>query len=227
MEFEEIKEKVGIKAASLIKPQTTIGLGSGSTAKAFIKAVIRRHIDENITIRCVPTSVETENLARQGRLPLLTDFSRPMSIDTTFDGADWIDNSKRVIKGYGGALLREKIVASASKQLVLMIDERKLCPTLTGKLLPIEIVSFGFATTIHHIERLGGKGTLRTKLDKTLYYTDNHNLIFDIEIPADIEIDSWNQRIRLIPGVVETGLFIGFNPTVIVGYSNGSVEMEV
>jgi len=215
MDYNKLKQSIGTFAAQMVTSGMTVGLGTGTTAHAFIKALIERYNNEKLEIECVATSINSENLAKSGGLPLLYD---PLSIDCTFDGADWITPKKLVVKGLGGALLREKIVAFASKKLVLMVDHRKITQTLAGKLLPIEIIPFAFSATIQHIEKLGCSGKLRDN-----FTTDNHNLIFDVQIPSHIPIEELDRQISSIPGVVETGLFKGFSPTVVVGNEDGSI----
>ena len=210
------KEKAGQLAASLIEDDMIVGLGTGSTAQFFINALTKR-CKEGLKIKAVATSQGSEILARQGGIPMI-DIRKITSIDIDVDGADEIDPQKRLIKGGGGALLREKIVAAMSKEMIVIADETKLVDTLGAFGLPIEIVAFAAAATEKHLEDAGFNGSLRYQEKGLPFITDNGNYIFDIEYPKlchDPEGD--HQKIIAIPGVVETGFFLNMAKKIIIG----------
>lgn len=198
-----------------------MGLGTGSTATIFLELLGAEIKRSNLSVIGVPTSKATQEIAKQLHIPLSTQV--PI-LDLTIDGADWIDPHGQAIKGYGGALLREKIVAQASTQLVLLIDESKMVSSLIGKKLPLELIPFGIDATVRHLSCISPDITFRTTPENSLYFTDNGNHIVDMIIP-DIDLTTLQATIKSIPGVVETGLFLDFHPTVIVGKKDGTVAV--
>lgn len=216
---DQHKRIVGEKAAEYVKDGMTVGLGTGSTVKWTILK-LGKMVADGLRIRAVPTSVSTEILAKEHNIPLI-DFSEVTELDLTIDGADEIDPYFNLIKGGGGALLREKLVAAASKQFIVVADETKLVEKLGNFPLPIEIVQFGWEITRNRIAELGMKPTRRLKANEP-FISDNGNLILDcrcgdIDNPADL-----HARIKSLVGVVETGLFIGMTETVIVAGAEGA-----
>jgi ribose 5-phosphate isomerase A len=202
------------KAASLVADGQIVGLGTGRAAAAFIQALAGR-VRSGLAIRGVPTSEASHRLALDLGIPLTTLDDAPR-LDLTVDGADEVDPGLNVIKGYGGALVREKIVAAASKTLVILVGDEKLVPMLgsRGK-IPIEVVPFGIAATCRHLQSLGLKPQRRI-VDGQPLVTDNGNAILDcgtgpIARPAELEA-----AIRAVPGVVGTGLFLGMADVVLV-----------
>lgn len=219
------KQAAAKKAVALVQNGMQIGLGSGSTAVFFIEALIARIQEEKLSIKAIPTSSHTAEIARKGGIVLLNP-EQTDHIDLDFDGADRIDAKKRMIKGGGGALMREKIVASMSSEMIVLIDETKQCEILGGFPLPLEISPFGAAATCRAIDRLGYSGALRRTTKGQMFITDNGNYIYDIGMPAlfpDPERD--NARLKMIPGVLETGFFIGLAGRVIVGHADGSADI--
>ena len=211
---DEIPPANASLAAQLAADGQVIGLGTGRAAAAFIRALGER-VRGGLRIRGVPTSQASDELARQVGIPLVS-LDDVAAIDLTVDGADEVDPQLNLIKGYGAALVREKIVAAASKQLVILVGAEKLVPTLgsRGK-IPVEIVPFGVAATSRHLQALGLKTQQRLVEGRPLV-TDNGNVIVDcgtgpIANPAELEA-----AIRAIPGVVGTGLFLGMADTVLV-----------
>lgn len=201
-------------AAQLAADGQVIGLGTGRAAAAFIRALGER-VRGGLRVRGVPTSQASEELARQVSIPLVS-LDEVAAIDLTVDGADEVDPQLNLIKGYGAALVREKIVAAASQQLVILIGPEKLVPTLgsRGK-IPVEVIPFGVAATSRHLQALGLKTQQRLADGKSVI-TDNGNVIVDcgtgpIANPAELDA-----AIRAIPGVVGTGLFIGMVDMVLV-----------
>lgn len=228
LEQEEIKKAktaVGRFAADLVESGMKVGLGTGSTAEMFIKS-LGECCHHGLKIQAVATSERSEKLAIECGIPII-DISTVTRLDITFDGADEIDDKKQMIKGGGGALLREKIVAYMSNEMVVMIDEGKRVDKLGAFPLPIEVVLFASNATAHHIEKLGFKGKFRTTSDGKMFQTDSNNLIFDVDIsksPDDLRVI--HQRLIEIPGVVETGLFLDFAGRVITGKRDGSVQIQ-
>lgn len=201
-------------AAQLAVDGQVIGLGTGRAAAAFIRALGER-VRGGLKVRGVPTSVDSEKLAKEVGIPL-TSLEEVEQLDLTVDGADEVDPQLNLIKGYGAALVREKIVAAASQKLVILVGDEKLVPALgsRGK-IPVEVVPFGVAATCRHLQALGLKPQQRLTNSQPLV-TDNGNWIVDcgtepIANPAELEAG-----IRAIPGVVGTGLFLGMADVVLV-----------
>lgn len=219
------KHMAGEAAAQLIEDGMIIGLGSGSTAAHFIYAVARR-IQEGLRITgAVATSQVSEELARNLGIPL-TDLDTQPVVDLDIDGADEIDGQLRLIKGGGGFLLREKIVASNSRRFIVIGDITKQVAQL-GQTVPLPVETVPFATTpvSKHLEALGASAQLR-RLGNNVYITENCNVILDcffaggIADPEDLEA-----RIRKITGVVETGLFLNMAKQAIIGGPGGAIVL--
>lgn len=218
------KEAVGKAAAELISSRMTIGLGTGSTANAFIVALGER-CRAGLSIRGVCTSKASEQLALQNGIPIVP-LDEVQQLDLCIDGADEVNPSKQLIKGGGGALLREKIVACASKEMVVIVDESKLVDSLGKFPLPVELVPFGVQTTLRHLSDLGLQGSLRKNKDGSLYLTDNGNYIVDLTNLYPIKDPHFlEQSLKEIPGVVETGLFLGIAGRVLVGHADGTLTI--
>jgi ribose 5-phosphate isomerase A len=220
---EKKKKMAALKAVEWVRDGMVIGLGTGSTAYYAIE-VIGKLVKEGHDLVGVPTSKNTEKLALEFGIPL-TSLESVNDIDLTIDGADEVDLRLRLIKGMGGALLREKIVASVSRQEIVAVDDSKLVDVLgTKSPLPVEVVPFGHKRTKEAIERLRCKAQLRG--ENNPFVTDSGNYIYDcrfvrIENPEDLE-----KRLNLIPGVVENGLFIGLATRVVIGTEKGVVVRE-
>ncbi len=215
---EAAKKRAAVEAVKHVEDGHVLGLGSGTTAAFAIKEIGRRIKEEGLRVLGVPTSNQSHFLAIEQRIPLTTLDENPQ-LDLDIDGADQIDRVLNLIKGGGGALTREKIVAAAAKRLIIVADETKLVVNLGEKqCLPVEVLQFALPVVSSRIEAIGGEPFLREKSDKSgPYVTDNGNLILDvdfgvIERPAKLE-----SELRAIPGVVETGLFIGMADMVYVG----------
>ncbi|MFS8563746.1 MAG: ribose-5-phosphate isomerase RpiA [Rhabdochlamydiaceae bacterium] len=220
--IEQAKKAAGQKAAQLVLDGMIVGLGTGTTAYWFIHSLIP--LCKKINIQAVATSSASLEQARKGGIPLL-DVNTITSIDITVDGADEIDPERRMIKGGGGALLKEKIIASMSKEVIVIIDETKLVPKLGKCKLPVEIVPFGVQSTIHKLEQQGFSGTLR-KDKNGIYKTENGNYIYDIHLdPNKTHPAEDHERLIQIPGVIETGFFLNLATQVIVGFLDGTVRL--
>jgi len=202
-------------ALEFVEDGQTLGLGTGRAAAAFVRALGAR-VQQGLKVRGVPTSDATAALAAEVGIPLLT-LAEAGQLDTTFDGADEVDPNLDVIKGYGGALVREKIVAASSNQLVILVGAEKLVGTLgeRGK-LPVEVLDFGRALCARRLAELGCEPVVRLSDDGSEYRTDNGNPILDCKISGIPDPASFEARILDIPGVLGTGLFVGMADAVIV-----------
>ncbi|MEZ6014524.1 MAG: ribose-5-phosphate isomerase RpiA [Planctomycetota bacterium] len=220
------KEVSGRRAADLVEDGMVVGLGTGSTVAFTLDRLAERIRDEGLSIRGVPTSLDTERKAKALGIPLVT-LDEVDGIDLTIDGADEVDGALNLTKGGGGALLREKVVAHASCTLVIVVGREKLVERLgTTFLLPVEVVPFARATVAREVRELGAEPILRMSEDGKPYLTDNGNQILDcrfaegIESPELMELD-----LGCIPGVVESGLFVGMADVIVVGDREGNVEL--
>jgi ribose 5-phosphate isomerase A len=215
----EAKRAAALKAVALVRSGMALGLGTGSTARFAVEEIGRRLRDGTLReIVGVPTSVATREQATGLGIPLTTLEERP-SLDLTIDGADEVDPQGNLIKGHGDALLWEKIVASASQRLVIVVDRAKLVKRLgSTRSLPVEVVRFGWKTHEAAIRALGATPTLKRTPKGEPIRTDEGHYILHCAFPAGIaDPDAVEQALTRRPGVVETGLFLGFHPEVVVG----------
>ena len=219
------KEAAGKAAAELVQEGMLVGLGSGSTASFFIQLLGKR-CQQGMHIKALASSKESHKQAIALGIPLI-EIDHCSQLDLTVDGADEIDPQKRMIKGGGGAFIREKIIASMSREVVVIIDESKQVKRLGDFPLPIEIIPFAYLATIHHLENAGYSGSLRKNDQQTPFITDNGNYIFDIQLSRPTETpEKEEQKIQKIPGVVETGFFFNLAGRIIIGYNDGHVEIR-
>lgn len=206
--------KIAQHALDLIQAGQVVGLGTGRAATAFVHALGAR-VQAGLKIRGVPTSEETAALARQLAIPLVA-LSEVAAIDITVDGADEVDPDLNLIKGYGGALVREKIVAASSKREVILVGTEKLVPMLgTRGRLPVEVVPFGLPLCSRRLAELGCRPTLRLAGGQP-FVSDNGNHILDCALAPISDAAKLERDILHIPGVVETGLFLAMADTVLV-----------
>lgn len=219
---EKAKKNAAARAVELIKEGMLVGLGSGSTASYAIE-LIGKKVMAGLKISAVAASVKSEFLAGRYGIPLV-ELGKNDVIDLAIDGADELDTSGNLIKGGGGSLLREKIIDYASRRFYVLIDESKLVAQLGKFPLPVEIVPFAYQLTMRFIEELGCQPTIR-KFNDNVFSTDNGNLIVDCAF-GEINDPAWlDMRLKMIPGVVETGLFSSKTVTgIFVGYADGSVK---
>ncbi len=220
---DQRKREAARRALELVKPGMKLGLGSGTTARQFVDLVGER-VKDGLDIVCVATSEATEAQARALGIRLSTLDDLP-ELDLTVDGADEIDPKLRLIKGGGGALLREKIVASASKRMAVIADGTKLVSRLGAFPLPVEVTPFGLGATRRHIERafaeLGLAGPIRLRGEPAPFITDGGHYILDCSLGAIDEPERLGQRLSMIPGVVEHGIFVGLARTAIIAGAEG------
>ena len=222
MDKNALKQKAAEKAVELIQDGMVVGLGHGSTAHFAHLAIARRLREGTLkNIVAIPCSRQVEKEAHRLGIPLGSLDDHP-EIDITIDGADEVDPHLNLIKGGGGALLREKIVAQASKQEVIIVDEGKLSPALgTHWALPVEVVPFGVAPVTRYVKSLGGNPQLRKLTDGNLFITDQGNYILDCQFGPITNPAELAQQLCDRAGVVEHGLFIGLATMVIVGKPDG------
>jgi ribose 5-phosphate isomerase A len=224
---DEQKEAAAYAALKFIKPGMKVGLGTGSTANYFIRALAEK-VRGGLDVKCIPTSKVSGDLAKSLGLELTTLEEAPF-LEVTVDGADEIDGDFRLIKGGGGALLTEKIVATSSRHLVVIADESKRVAKLGKFPLPVEVVPFGVKATGWKMERafkmvgLEPKMTLRVKEGKP-FRTDAGNVIIDCACGVIKEPDRLEVILNNIPGVVNNGLFNGIAGIALIGKADGSVE---
>ena len=222
---DELKESAARAALDLITDGMRLGLGTGSTASRFVAALGER-VAAGLKVLCVPTSEATREQAARLGIPLTTLDETPR-LDLTVDGADEIDPQLRMIKGGGGALLREKIVATASGRMVVVADDSKLVPVLGRYPLPVEVVRFGLMATIGLIEAIAaetgchGGITLRPGTGEAPFVTDQGNLILDCAFGSIPEPEVLAFSLKRVPGVVEHGLFLGLADLAIVAGKSG------
>lgn len=222
---DDLKKLAAARALECVRPGMRLGLGTGSTAKHFVDLLGQR-VAEGLDLICVSTSEVTEAQARSLGIPMSTLDETP-ELDLTIDGADEIDSALRLIKGGGAALLREKIVASASARMIVIADDSKLVDQLGRFPLPIEVVPFGLEATrravLAAIMSVGATGelVLRRKPDGSVLLTDGGHFILDAHLGVIAQPEALSAALALIPGVVEHGLFLGLATAAILAGGTG------
>lgn len=225
---EGAKRRAARAAAAHVESGSVIGLGSGSTARYFIQIVGRRLSEGEFgDILGVPTSVQAAADASESGIPM-TSLDEHPELDLAVDGADQIDGGLEAIKGGGGALLREKVVASASRDYILIADERKLTQRLgEGCPLPVEVLPFSLGTVLHRMGGMGAKAVLRRRLGgKDPVVTDNGNIVVDADFGAISDPERLEADLKAIPGVLETGLFVGYADIAYIGTPDSLKKMQ-
>jgi len=223
MANDQEKEAAARASLRFVKDGQVVGIGTGSTVAYFI-VLLGEQVKSGLRIRGIPTSERSRLQAAGLGIPLTT-LDECQEIDVTVDGADEVDPQLRMIKGGGGALLREKIVASASKQEVIVVDATKRVPVLGKFPLPVEVIKFAQALVRKKIEALGAKVELRRGADGKPFLTDENNHILDCRFGQIPDADGLARKLSDMPGVVEHGLFIGMASVVLV--ANGSEVVEL
>jgi len=222
------KQKVGEAGASLVTSGMKVGLGSGSTAAFVVRALGRRWQEEGLRFIGVPTSIETAYLAESFGIELSTLGACP-ELDLDIDGADEVTRQGfHLIKGLGGALLREKIVRYAAKRFVVVVDERKMVDQLGDHTsLPVEVTPFGWEATAKHLEKLGAKISIRLKKDdQDFFITDGANMILDCNFGLITDPAGLETEINAIVGVMENGLFINCTDEVLIAGNDGIHQVK-
>jgi ribose 5-phosphate isomerase A len=214
---DELKQKAAHRAVEFVDSGMVVGLGTGSTTEFAVRWIAERLKSGDLKdIVGIPTSIRTQKLAGELNIPLCGLDDQP-DIDVTIDGADEVDPDLNLIKGGGGALLREKVVAQASRRNIIIVDESKLSPCLgTHWALPIEVIPFAVKTEENFIKSLGASVTLRKEADGQPYKTDQNNFILDANLGQMAGPDSIAARLDGRAGIVEHGLFLGLASDVIV-----------
>jgi ribose 5-phosphate isomerase A len=223
MANDQEKEAAARASLRFVKDGQIVGLGTGSTAAYFIR-LLAEQVKNGLRIRGIPSSDRSREMAASLGIPLTT-LDEFQEIDVTVDGADEVDPQLRLIKGGGGALLREKIVASATKELVIVADATKRVPVLGRFPLPVEVIKFAQAVVVKKIEALGADVRLRRNADGKPFLTDENNHILDCRFGQIPDADWLARQLSDMPGVVEHGLFIGMASVVLV--ANGSEIVEL
>ena len=219
-----MKKMAAEKAVEHVDNGMIIGLGTGSTVKYAIKK-LGEMVNTGLKIEGIPTSLRTKKLATEYNIPLV-DLNDYTEIDLTIDGADEVDSNLNLIKGGGGALTREKIIAYHSKKEIIVIDETKVVKKLgIDSPVPVEVTKYGWKATKKTLKELGCTAELRTIMDE-VYITDNSNYILDCDFGKINEPEALEKEINSIPGVIENGLFIDLVDEVIVGSKQGIITLE-
>lgn len=219
-DLDSLKKAAAMTAVDFVRDGMVVGLGTGSTATHMVRALGEK-VRAGMKLRGVPTSQQTAELARQSGIPLIDSENR-WEIDVAIDGADQVDTDFNLIKGGGGALLKEKIVAASAKQFIVLVDHTKQVPALGGSFpLPIEVITFGWGSTAREIEALTKSRVVLREHNGTPFTTEAGNLIVDVHLaridrPRELEL-----ALNQIPGIVETGLFVGRTDILIVGTPQG------
>ncbi len=213
------KRAAGEAALQYVPDGALVGLGSGSTVKYFLLALGKK-VKSGFRVQGIPTSQETARLANDLNIPLLPNEG-DWKLDLAVDGADQVDPQFQLIKGGGGALLREKIVASAARQFIVIVDEAKWVPVLGMPMpIPVEVIPFGWPNAQRHIQALGWSSRLRKK-NNEVFKTDEGNVILDVEVDRIENPTILEAQLNGIPGVVENGLFVNRTSIVILGGTDG------
>jgi ribose 5-phosphate isomerase A len=223
MTQDEAKALVGKRAAELVQDGMAVGLGTGTTSVAFIRALGER-VGGGLKIRCVASSDASAALGKSLGMDVVTLAELP-ELDLYIDGADEIGPGLSLIKGGGGALLREKIVASAARQFIVVADSTKLVDTLGTFPLPVEVIQMALPLVQKRLEDLGLSPKLRHHKDGSLYVTDEHNVLLDCACGEITEPEETAAEIRSIVGVVEHGLFLGMASVALIAGDEGVTEM--
>ncbi|MBS7656787.1 ribose-5-phosphate isomerase RpiA [Candidatus Bathyarchaeota archaeon] len=219
---ESAKERAAVEAVKLVKDGFVLGIGAGSTVAYALREIARRIREEHINVLVISASSQTSQLARQYGIPL-TSLEEHLHLDLDIDGADQIDKELNLIKGMGGALTREKIVASVSKTFVVVGDESKLTNTLgKNQPLPIEVLPFSLPFVMSEIKKIGGQPVLKkSSSGDSPFITDNGNYVLNADFGVIKNPWQLNRKLKSLPGVVETGLFLGMADMAIVGTERG------
>lgn len=220
------KQLAAEKAVGFVQSGMTIGLGTGTTA-IFATRKIGELVQQGQLrdIIAIATSRQTDDEARKLGIPMMDD-SIPRSLDVTIDGADEVDPEFQLIKGGGGALLREKIVAQTSARMVIVVDESKLCPRLGKFPLPVEVLNFGWRSQAQYLESLGAKVSIRKCPDGSTFLTDSGNLIMDCHFGSIPDARALALQLGARAGIVEHGLFLGIATDVIVAGESGLRHLQ-
>ena len=222
MTYDDAIKALSNDALKLVKNHQTIGLGSGRAATAFVKSLSLFVKKKKLNVKCIPTSLQIKLEAEKGKLHLMDTILD--KIDIVFDGADQIDKGKNLIKGGGGALLRENILINAAKKVVIMADESKFV-TNFNRNVPVEVHPLARSTVTKHISKIGGKSTIRT-LDRGYpFITENGNIILDCNFGMIKKPKLLQEKIKKISGILEVGIFTRKPDIIYKARSNGKFDI--
>ena len=218
MDLNKLKNKAAVEAAKNVESGMVLGLGTGITANFAIREISRLLKEGSLKdIVGIPSSNQTEKLALELGIPLIT-FEQKSEIDLNIDGADEVDPDLNLIKGGGGALLREKIIAQSSTRNIIVIDEQKISQKLGTKwAVPVEIIEFSYKPVAKYLEDLGAEVALRKNQNGEIFKTDHGNIIADCNFGQIQDLNELNKALNSKAGIVEHGLFIGIADEVIIG----------
>jgi ribose 5-phosphate isomerase A len=224
VDIEHEKRLAAAKSLDFVRDGMCLGLGSGSTAAMMLEMLGQRARD-GLRVTGVPTSEASRRLAERAGIPVVG-FDCVSELDLTIDGADEADAELSLIKGGGGALLREKIVASLSRRVVIVVDSSKQVDRLGAFPLPVEVVRFAWQPIAERLEHLAGAPKLRRSADGSPYVTDEGNYILDCAFGTIEDAPSLARELDAMPGVMEHGLFVGIADVLVVGQDNDAVVLE-
>jgi ribose 5-phosphate isomerase A len=224
-DLERMKQRACQRAAQEVQDGMVLGLGTGSTVYYFLQE-LGRMVREGVRITGVSTSVQTAQLATQLAIPLTSLDDHP-HLDLAVDGADEVDGHLNLIKGAGGALLREKIVAASAARFLIVVDDSKMVHQLGTRFpVPVEVVPFGHIPATYALEGLGARVSLRRGADGQTWLSDNGNYIVECRFGPIADPVALQQQLLAIPAVIDSGLFIGMTDTVLVGHAEGVRRLE-
>ena len=224
---DQLKMLAANRAVEFVESGMVVGLGTGSTAAFAVERIGERLRSGDLKdIVCIPSSLRNEEQARRLNIPL-GGFEAHTEIEVTLDGADEVDPDFNLIKGGGGALLREKVLAQATRRNIVIVDESKVVPQLgTGWALPVEVIPFAKTTAARYLESLGAKVRLRLAQDQTVFLTDQNNIILDADFGPMADPGYLAARLNERAGIVEHGLFLGLTADVIVAGKDGVRHLQ-
>jgi ribose 5-phosphate isomerase A len=221
MNLQDLEKQLAAnRAVKCVKDGELVGIGTGSTVKFVIEELAKK-VEEGLKIYTIASSLKSEKLLKSANIKVLK--FKDQIMDIYIDSADEVDNKLNMIKGGGGALLKEKVLAYNSKFKIIVIDESKLKERLGAFPLPVEVSPFSYLSVIKNIEKMGASCTLRKVADKT-YVTDNKNYIIDCKNIGFEDPEALNAKLKSIPGIVEVGLFIGFIDLLLIGKKDAVEE---
>lgn len=214
-------------AVAEVRSGMTVGLGTGRTANRGIRALAERVKEESLDVKCVATSDASEELARELGLEIV-EFALIERVDFLFDGADEVDRELRVLKGSGGAMTRERLVAWGADRVVYMVAENKVVDSLgSSNTLAIAVLPFGLGPTRAELRSMGLIGVCRRKINGELFITDNGNLILDVTIDDGEDLEQLAATLNDMPGVIDHGLFLDEADEILIERSNGKIDRMI
>jgi ribose 5-phosphate isomerase A len=223
---DDAKKRAALEAVTLVAEGQVVGLGTGSTAYYAIEELGRRIREDGLNVRGISTSEESTSLAERFGVPL-TSLNKHPRVDVAIDGADQVDGELNLIKGMGGALTREKIVDSTARSFIVIVDRTKVTKRLgVGQVVPVEVLPFATEVVMQRVRALGGDPRLRRVTETTPFVTDNGHYVLDVDFGAIEDGEALEKAVKMLPGVIEVGLFIKLAHIVFVGYEVG-VEKRV